>query len=98
MSGKLIIFSAPSGAGKSTLVHHLLKENLQLEFSVSATSRKPRGNEQHGVDYYFSALPNFVKELPIMNSSNTKKFIPICFTERCVRKSTEYRPKEIILF
>ncbi|MGB4415371.1 MAG: guanylate kinase [Paludibacter sp.] len=59
MSGKLIIFSAPSGAGKSTLVHHLLKENLQLEFSVSATSRKPRGNEQHGVDYYFLSPAEF---------------------------------------
>ena len=59
MSGKLIIFSAPSGAGKSTLVHHLLKENLQLEFSVSATSRKPRGNEQHGVDYYYLSPAEF---------------------------------------
>lgn len=59
MSGKLIIFSAPSGAGKSTLVHHLLKENLQLEFSVSATSRKPRGTEQHGVDYYYLSPAEF---------------------------------------
>ncbi len=63
MSGKLIIFSAPSGAGKSTLVHHLLKENLQLEFSVSATSRKPRGNEQHGVDYYYLSPAEFRKRI-----------------------------------
>ncbi len=63
MSGKLIIFSAPSGAGKSTLVHHLLKENLQLEFSVSATSRKPRGTEQHGVDYYYLSPAEFREKI-----------------------------------
>jgi guanylate kinase len=53
MQGKVIIFSAPSGAGKSTLVQHLLKQNLNLSFSISATSRTPRGNERHGVEYYF---------------------------------------------
>jgi len=98
MSGKLIIFSAPSGAGKSTLVHHLLKENLQLEFRFQLRAANPVETNNMALITIFSALPNFVKELPIMNSSNTKKFIPICFTERCVRKSTEYRPKEIILF
>ena len=52
--GKAIIFSAPSGAGKTTIVHHLMKiPNLHLKFSVSATSRAKRGNEQDGVDYYF---------------------------------------------
>ncbi len=51
--GKLIIISAPSGAGKTTIVKYLLKCNLNLEFSISATSRKPRNNEKHGVDYYF---------------------------------------------
>lgn len=51
MSGKLIIFSAPSGAGKSTIVQHLLQQNLNLEFSVSATSRQSRGLEKNGVDY-----------------------------------------------
>lgn len=53
MKGKLIIFSAPSGAGKSTIVRHLLSCGLPLEFSVSATSRKPRGSEKNGVEYYF---------------------------------------------
>lgn len=48
MAGKLIIFSAPSGAGKSTIVSYLLTQNLGLEFSVSATSRAPRGTEIHG--------------------------------------------------
>ncbi len=53
MAGKLIIFSAPSGSGKSTIINHLLKQNLNLHFSISATSRAPRGTEQNGVEYYF---------------------------------------------
>ena len=53
MSGKVIIFSAPSGAGKTTLVQWLLQQNLNLQFSVSATSRARRGAEVHGKDYYF---------------------------------------------
>jgi len=53
MSGKVIIFSAPSGAGKTTLVQWLLQQNLNLQFSVSATSRTRRGSEVHGKDYYF---------------------------------------------
>lgn len=62
-SGKLIIFSAPSGAGKTTIVHHLLQVFPQLEFSVSATSRLPRGDEQHGVDYYFFSVEEFRKRV-----------------------------------
>ena len=58
--GKLIVFSAPSGSGKTTIVHHLLKQKaLNLEFSVSATSRKPRGEEKEGVDYYFISVEKF---------------------------------------
>ncbi len=52
-SGKCIIFSAPSGAGKTTIVRHLLSVRSDLAFSVSATSRPPRGTERDGVDYYF---------------------------------------------
>ena len=59
MSGKLIIFSAPSGAGKSTIVHHILNCGFNMEFSVSATSRPPRGNEVNGVDYYFLTADEF---------------------------------------
>jgi len=59
MPGKLIIFSAPSGAGKSTLVHHLLKLNFDLEFSISATSRPSRGNEVNGTDYYYLTPDEF---------------------------------------
>ncbi len=59
MQGKLIIFSAPSGAGKTTLVKHLLKQDLGLEFSVSATSRSPRKGEIDGKDYYFLSEEKF---------------------------------------
>ena len=59
MSNKVIIFSAPSGAGKSTVVNHLLGLYPELEFSISATSRVPRGQEQHGVEYYFYTADKF---------------------------------------
>ena len=59
MSGKVIIFSAPSGAGKSTVVGHLLGLHPEFEFSVSATSRAPRGQEQDGVEYYFISADRF---------------------------------------
>lgn len=59
MSGKLIIFSAPSGAGKSTLVNHILKCDFNLSFSISATSRAPRGSEKHGNEYYFLSAEEF---------------------------------------
>lgn len=59
MSGKLIIFSAPSGSGKSTIINYLLEQNLNLAFSISATSRPPRGKEHNGVEYYFLSLEEF---------------------------------------
>ena len=59
MQGKVIIFSAPSGAGKSTVVNHLLGIHPEFEFSVSATSRPPRGTEQDGVEYYFIDAERF---------------------------------------
>ncbi|NNC48948.1 MAG: guanylate kinase [Flaviramulus sp.] len=58
--GKLIVFSAPSGSGKTTLVRHLLGlEKLNLEFSISATSREKRGTEIEGSDYYFLSAKAF---------------------------------------
>ena len=54
--GKLIIFSAPSGSGKTTIVQHLVKNNPELEFSVSACTRDPRPTEVDGKDYYFLSL------------------------------------------
>lgn len=59
MENKVIIFSAPSGAGKSTIVNHILKLHPELEFSVSATSRAPRGTEQNGIEYYFFTADEF---------------------------------------
>ncbi len=63
--GKLIIFSAPSGSGKTTIVKHLLEQpELNLAFSVSATSRPRRGKEKEGINYYFmsiSAFKNHIK-------------------------------------
>jgi guanylate kinase len=61
--GKLIIFSAPSGAGKTTIVHHLLGKVPDLEFSISATTRKPRGDEQHDKDYYFISKEEFLHRI-----------------------------------
>ena len=57
--GKLIIFSAPSGAGKTTIVRHLLEQDLNLEFSISATSRGMRHTETDGKDYYFLTPEEF---------------------------------------
>jgi guanylate kinase len=61
--GKLIIVSAPSGTGKSTLVRYLLSQDLNLEFSISATSRPPRDGEQDGVDYYFLTPEEFKRRI-----------------------------------
>ena len=59
--GKVIIFSAPSGSGKTTIVKELLARYPQLEFSISATSRAPRGAERNGVDYYFLTQEEFAR-------------------------------------
>lgn len=60
---KMIIVSAPSGAGKSTLVNHLIKKGFPLEFSVSATSRRPRGEEKDGKEYYFITAAEFRRRI-----------------------------------
>jgi guanylate kinase len=60
---KVIIFSAPSGAGKSTIVGHLLEKFPFLEFSISATSRAPRGSEQNGKEYYFITADEFRRRI-----------------------------------
>lgn len=59
MTGKVIIFSAPSGSGKSTIINQLMKQTLNLHFSISATSRQPRGTEQNGVEYFFLSPDEF---------------------------------------
>lgn len=62
--GKLFVFSAPSGSGKTTIVKHLLEQKqFNLAFSISATSRSPRGEEKHGEDYYFISLQEFKQHI-----------------------------------
>ncbi len=62
--GKLLVFSAPSGSGKTTIVRHLLsKEDLNLEFSISAATRELRGQEVDGKDYYFMSIEDFKKHI-----------------------------------
>ncbi len=60
---KLILFCGPSGSGKTTIVHHLLNNNAQLRFSVSATTRKMRSNEIDGVDYHFITVDEFKSKI-----------------------------------
>ena len=64
--GKLLIFAAPSGSGKSTIVNFLMHQGLNTHFSVSSTTRKPRGKEQNGVDYFFISEDEFRHNI-IMN-------------------------------
>jgi guanylate kinase len=63
MKGKSVIISAPSGAGKTTIVRHLLENRQDLEFSVSATTRTPRGLEAEGKDYYFLTIEEFRRRI-----------------------------------
>ncbi|WP_165157679.1 guanylate kinase [Parabacteroides sp. ZJ-118] len=63
MAGQLIIFSAPSGSGKSTIINYLLRQDLHLRFSISATSRAPRGSEKEGVEYYFLTPEEFRRRI-----------------------------------
>ncbi len=60
---KMLILSAPSGSGKSTIIQYLLNKGLPLEFSISATTRAPRGTEQHGKEYYFYSVDEFKKKI-----------------------------------
>lgn len=63
MQGKLIVLSAPSGSGKTTIMKYLLEAGLNLEFSISATTRQPRGTEQDGVAYYFLSVEDFKRRI-----------------------------------
>lgn len=60
---KVIIFSAPSGSGKTTLVKYVLEQFPSLEFSISCTTRSPRGEEKNGVDYYFLSIEEFKEKI-----------------------------------
>lgn len=60
---KVIIFAAPSGSGKSTIINYLLRQGVDLQFSISATSRPPRGQEKDGVEYHFLSLDDFKQKI-----------------------------------
>ena len=77
--GKLVIFSAPSGAGKTTIVKHLLSRGLNFGFSVSATTRKPRGEEIEGRDYYFITTEEFKKKIDENEFLEWEEVYPGCF-------------------
>jgi guanylate kinase len=79
MSGRLIIFSAPSGAGKSTLVQSLIDSGIEFSFSVSATSRQPRGNERNGVEYYFLTPDEFKRKINTDEFVEYEEVYPDCF-------------------
>lgn len=77
--GKVIIFSAPSGSGKSTIVDYLLKRMPELEFSISATSRAPRGQEKHGKEYYFFSADEFRRRIAADEFLEWEEVYPGCF-------------------
>ncbi len=77
--GKLIIVSAPSGAGKSTLINHLLSTGYDFSFSISATSRPPRGNERNGVEYFFLSPDDFKQKIKNQEFIEYEEVYPNCF-------------------
>nr|WP_321776867.1 guanylate kinase [uncultured Porphyromonas sp.] len=100
MQGKLIIFSAPSGSGKSTIINKLMIEyGLQGRFSISATSRKPRGSEQDGVEYYFLTEEDFRRRISEGDFLEYEEVYPGCFygTLRSEVDRTLARGENVIL-
>ena len=88
---KVITFSGPSGSGKNTLIEYLIDRGLNLHFSVSATSRAPRGTERNGVEYFFLSPEEF--RTRIAAGLNTKKFTLIVSTAPySPRSSTNWQP------
>ena len=77
--GKVIIFSAPSGAGKSTIINYLLGRHLGLEFSISATCRAPRGDEQNGKEYYFFTQTEFENRIAAGEFLEYEEVYPGCY-------------------
>ena len=100
MQGKLIIFSAPSGSGKSTIINKLMSEyGLRGRFSISATSRKPRGSEQDGVEYYFLTEEDFRRRISEGDFLEYEEVYPGCFygTLRSEVDKTLARGENVIL-
>lgn len=100
MQGKLIIFSAPSGSGKSTIINKLMSEyGLRGRFSISATSRKLRGSEQDGVEYYFLTEEDFRRRISEGDFLEYEEVYPGCFygTLRSEVDRTLARGENVIL-
>lgn len=76
---KIFIFSAPSGSGKSTIINYLMEQNLGLSFSISATSRAPRGEEQNGREYYFLSPDEFRKRIENQEFVEHEEVYANCF-------------------
>ena len=89
--GKIIVVAAPSGCGKSTIINALLERgDLNLGFAVSATTRQPRGDEQHGVDLYLLyRRMHSATVSPKADSSNSRKYIRADSMALCAVRSTE---------
>lgn len=79
VQGKLIVLSAPSGAGKTTIMRYLLQQDLSLSFSISATTRQPRGTEVHGKDYYFFTVEDFRQKIADGAFVEYEEVYPGCF-------------------
>lgn len=80
MEGKIIVISAPSGTGKSTIIGELLKRGeIDMQFSVSATNRQPRGTERDGVDYYFLSDDDFRHKVEENAFVEYEEVYPGCF-------------------
>ena len=81
MEGKIIIISAPSGSGKSTIIGRLMERgNIDMEFSVSATNRSPRGEEIDGRDYHFLTTEQFAAPSTAMSLWNMRRCIRVATT------------------
>lgn len=76
---KVIVFSAPSGSGKSTLVNYLVEQGVPLHFSISCTSRAPRGQEQNGVEYFFLTIDEFQGHIDAGDFLEFEQVYPGCF-------------------
>lgn len=94
MQGKCLVFSAPSGSGKSTIVNRLLEHpELRMVFSISATSRAPRGSEQDGVEYYFLSADEFRRRIAADEFLEYEEVYPDCFYGT-LKKQVEQRLDE----
>lgn len=79
MDGKLVIISGPSGTGKTSIVRYLLDSGLNLAFSVSATTRKPREGEKHGNEYFFLSVSDFKKKIELNEFAEWEEVYPDLF-------------------